>query len=191
MSTPAIINHLHTLHLCSYKPPGSNGSTQHDRLVCNQIWGFFYLNEPLWHWPGSAGCYPPTAVTMRVVVVGERVVSVLAGGLVGGQGLRAGCIDGASHEHPSESRPQCPLPSVLKKPVILFLRAACPDASQLLCAKAIGSAHWYLNPTLPLNLSSSRHRSLCLHGPPPSHRQAESTQGNQISHFHSTKSSPA
>lgn len=152
---------------------------------------FFYLNEPLWHWPGSAGCYPPTAVTMRVVVVGERVVSVLAGGLVGGQGLRAGCIDGASHEHPSESRPQCPLPSVLKKPVILFLRAACPDASQLLCAKAIGSAHWYLNPTLPLNLSSSRHRSLCLHGPPPSHRQAESTQGNQISHFHSTKSSPA
>lgn len=37
---------------------------------------------------------------MRVVVVGERVVPVLAGGLVSGQGLRAGCIDGASHERP-------------------------------------------------------------------------------------------
>ena len=36
---------------------------------------------------------------MRVAVVGELVVSVLAWGLVGGQGLRAGCVDSASHEH--------------------------------------------------------------------------------------------
>lgn len=49
-------------------------------------------------WPGSVGCYPLTAVTMRVAVV-DREVSLLSWGLVGRQGLRAGCVDSASHEH--------------------------------------------------------------------------------------------
>ena len=88
---------------------------------------------------------------MRVAVVGELVVSVLAGGLVGRQGLRAGCVDSASHEHllevtlsvlqrAEESRPQGMRP---------LSGLSCPDASQLLCGKAIGSAHCYLNPSFP------------------------------------------
>ena len=36
---------------------------------------------------------------MGLAVAGELVVWVLAWGLVGGQGLRAGCVDSASHEH--------------------------------------------------------------------------------------------
>lgn len=36
---------------------------------------------------------------MRVAVLGELAVSVLAWGLVGRQGLRAGSVDSASHEH--------------------------------------------------------------------------------------------
>lgn len=47
-------------------------------------------------WPG---CYPLTAVTMRLAEVGELVVSVLVWGLVSRQGLRAGCVNSASHEH--------------------------------------------------------------------------------------------
>lgn len=124
-------------------------------------------------WPGSAGCYPLTAVTMRVAVVRELVVSVLAWGLVGRQGLRAGCVDSASHEHLLEvtlsvlqrvekNRPQGILP---------VRGLSCPDASQLLSGKAIGSAHCYLNPSFPLNLSSSQPRSLSLQPSSLSHAE--------------------
>ena len=88
---------------------------------------------------------------MRVAVVGELVVSVLAGGLVGRQGLRAGCVDSASHEHLLEVTL-----SVLQRAEESRLQGmrplsglSCPDASQLLCGKAIGSAHCYLNPSFP------------------------------------------
>lgn len=49
--------------------------------------------------PGSAGCYPLAAVTMRVAVLAELVGPVLARSLVGGESLRAGSVDRASHEH--------------------------------------------------------------------------------------------
>lgn len=49
--------------------------------------------------PGSAGCYPLTAATTRVATLAELVVAVLAWCLVGGQSLRAGSVDSASHEH--------------------------------------------------------------------------------------------
>lgn len=49
--------------------------------------------------PGSAGCYPLTAVTMRVATPAQLVGPVLAGSLVGGKSLRAGRVDSASHEH--------------------------------------------------------------------------------------------
>lgn len=158
--------------------PGVNlSASTHDKYSVHFLCGV--------DWPDSAGCYPLTAVTMRVAVVGELVVSVLAWGLVGGQGLRAGCVDSASHEHLLEvtlsvlqraekSRPQGILPqSGLSR----------PDASQLLCAKAIGSAHCYLNPSFPsesllqptsfslslsLSLPPSLPPSLPVSCPPPS-----------------------
>lgn len=49
--------------------------------------------------PGSAGCYPLTAGTMRGAILAELVGPVLARSLVGGQSLRAGSVDSASHEH--------------------------------------------------------------------------------------------
>lgn len=86
-------------------------------------------------WPGSAGCYPLTAVTMRVAVLGELVVSVLAWGLVSRQGLRAGSVDSASHENTSwksasySERPQGPASS--ERPVLSWCRPA-----------ALWESHW-------------------------------------------------
>lgn len=102
--------------------------------------------------------------------MGELVVSVLARGLVGGQGLRTGCVDSASHEHLLEvtlsvlqraekSRPQG---------MLRLSGLSCPDASQLLCGKAIGSAHCYPNPSFPSeSLLQPTSFSLSLSGPPP------------------------
>ncbi len=143
-------------------------------------------------WPGSAGCYPLTAVTMRVAVVGELVVSVLAWGLVGGQGLRAGCVDSASHEHLLEVTLSVLQRAEKSRPQGIFPASglSCPDASQLLCGKAIGSALCYLNPSFPSeSLLQPTSSSLSLR--PSSLCRAESTEDNQISHLHSTKSSPA
>lgn len=76
--------------------------------------------------------------------MGDRIVSVLAWGLVGWQGLRAGCVDSASHEHLLEvTFNVLQLAGVSSPQGILPLSGlSCPDASQLLCGKAIGSAHW-------------------------------------------------
>lgn len=101
------------------------------------------------------GCYPLAAVTMEVAVLGQRVVSVLAGGLVGRQGLRAGSVDSASHERllevalvrPAASRPARSGACVLRS------AASSPDAGQLLRGgKAIGSAHCCFNPSPFLSL---------------------------------------
>lgn len=90
------------------------------------------------HWPGSDGCYPLAAGTMRAAVLAELVGRVLAWGLVGGQGLRAGSVDSASHEHLLEVAL-----SVLQRCVlrVSFL--------QLLCGKAIGSAQCCFDPSSP------------------------------------------
>lgn len=61
--------------------------------------GVIITSPSLAHSPGSAGCYPLTAVTMRVAIQAELVVTLLAWRLVGGQSLRAGSVDSASHEH--------------------------------------------------------------------------------------------
>lgn len=50
------------------------------------------------HSPGSAGCNPLAAGTMGVAVLAELGGSGLARRLVGGQSLRAGSVDSASHE---------------------------------------------------------------------------------------------
>lgn len=126
-------------------------------------------------WPGSAGCYPLTAVTMRVAVVGELVVSVLAWGLVGRQGLRAGCVDSASHEHLLDVAPPCPAASreetssrypSSERPVLSWCRPAA------LCRKPLAQHFAILTPpslwiTPPVNLSLSLSLSLALYGPLP------------------------
>lgn len=126
------------------------------------------------HWPGSASCYPLTAVPISMAVVGRLVVSVLASGLVGGQGLRAGCVDSASHEHLLEVTLSVlrGVRAVLQVP---FLWAACPVLMPASCSlqKPLAQHFGVLTPPSEPLL-------------PPA-----SMEDNQISHLHSTKSSPA
>lgn len=149
-------------------------------------------------WPGSAGCYPLAAVTMGVAVLGQLVVSVLAGGLVGGQGLRAGSVDSASHEHLLEvalgvlQRASSPYP-LLRAARPRLMSASCSVGGKPLAQHiAVLTPPPHLNPhphppphpaTLhqPLSLSAWLQPLPC---PPPSRMD------NQISHSGPTKSSP-
>lgn len=108
-----------------------------------------------------------------MAAVGQRVVSVLASGLVGRQGLRAGSVDRASHERLLEValRVLRGVRAVLRAS---FLRAACPDASQLLSGKKPLAQHFGI-----------------LTPPSGSLLLPASVEDNQISHLHSTKSSLA
>lgn len=101
---------------------------------------------------------------MREAVVWDLVVSLLAWGLVCRQGLRAGCVDSASHEHLLENTLSVPQRAEKSRPQGILPPSGLsrPDASQLLCGKAISSALCYLNPSFPVNLSSSQPRSLSL-----------------------------
>lgn len=120
---------------------------------------------------------------MRWAVVGLLVVSVLACGLVGRQGLRAGCVDSASHEHLLEVHLSVPQRAEESGPRVILRQSlstvlsgpalSCPAANQLLCGKATGSAHRCLNPSFLLNLSPANLiLILCLSaGPPPSAEQ--------------------
>lgn len=129
--------------------------------------------------PGSAGCYPLTAVTMRVAILAELVGTVLAGSLVGWQSLRAGSVDSASHEHLLEVSLSV-LQRAERPPGILPPSGpSSPDVGQLLCGKAIGSAQRCLNPSFP---------ALLLPPPFPPLRLAQSGKDNQIPQSEATKS---
>lgn len=86
--------------------------------------------------PGSAGCYPLAAVTMRVAILAQLVGPVLARSLVGRESLRAASVDGASHGHLLE------VPLSVLQPASSRYRSSEPPVCPRCRPAALWKSHW-------------------------------------------------